>query len=276
MLGGKVFGRIVCAAFCCVFLQFLMVAGVRASDISDWNPDAEVDVELVLAVDISLSMDSEEQEIQREGYAAAIVSDEVLRAIGMGPTGRIALTYMEWAGELEQFVLVDWAVIKDAHSAGVFAEKLRSAPMRSRQRTSISSALHKSADRINSNDYIGLRKVVDISGDGPNNQGGPLEEARDRLIREGIVINGLPLKMKRTPFSHLDLEEYYVECVIGGTGAFQIPVLSTSEFQNAIKAKLVMEIAGIRMQQPVFRRVSDEIGARRWCDWPFAPLNKER
>lgn len=218
-----------------------------------YDPANEVDVELVLAVDISQSMDTEEQEIQRAGYVAALTSREFLDAIQVGPIGRVAVTYMEWGGVDEHFIVADWTVIQDASTASHFASKIAEAPLRQVQRTSIASALEKSVQLVQNNKYMGLRQVIDISGDGPNNQGGSVTEMRDRMIAAGVTINGLPLMMKsnkNTWQAMLNLDHYYEDCVIGGPGSFAIPVRTKEGFADAIRMKLVMEIAGLRMQEP--------------------------
>ena len=213
-----------------------------------YDPANEMDVEIVLAVDISQSMDTEEQEVQRAGYVAAITSKDFLDAIADGPIGRIAVTYMEWGGVDEHFIVADWHVIDGAGSAKVFAEKIAAAPLRQVQRTSIASALNKAEWMLDNNRYQGLRKVVDLSGDGPNNQGGSVTDVRDRIVARGdITINGLPLMMKsnqQTWQAMLNLDHYYEDCVIGGPGSFAIPVRSQEGFADAIRMKLVMEIAG--------------------------------
>ena len=218
-----------------------------------YDPANEVDVELVLAVDISQSMDTEEQEVQRAGYVAALTSREFLDAIQVGPIGRVAVTYMEWGGVDEHFIIADWMVIQDAASASHFASKIAEAPLRQVQRTSIASALEKSVHLVQNNQYQGLRQVIDISGDGPNNQGGSVTEMRDRMVAAGVTINGLPLMMKsnkNTWQAMLHLDHYYEDCVIGGPGSFAIPVRSKEGFADAIRMKLVMEIAGLRMPEP--------------------------
>ncbi|MBN9668831.1 DUF1194 domain-containing protein [Roseibium aggregatum] len=215
-----------------------------------YNPANEVDVELVLAVDISQSMDKEEQEVQRAGYVSALTSKQFLDAIQVGPIGRVAVTYMEWGGVDEHFIVADWAVIQDASSASHFASKIAEAPLRQVQRTSIASALEKSVQMVQSNQYTGLRQVIDISGDGPNNQGGSVTEMRDRMVAAGVTINGLPLMMKsnkNTWQAMLNLDHYYEDCVIGGPGSFAIPVRSKEGFADAIRMKLVMEIAGLTL-----------------------------
>jgi hypothetical protein len=252
----------------CVGLFFAAPAAARdyrpiltASNQFSYDPANEVDVELVLAVDISQSMDTEEQEVQRAGYVAALTSREFLDAIQVGPIGRVAVTYMEWGGVDEHFIVADWTVIQDADTAAHFASKIAEAPLRQVQRTSIASALEKSVFLVQNNQFIGLRQVIDISGDGPNNQGGSVTEMRDRMVAAGVTINGLPLMMKsnkNTWQAMLNLDHYYEDCVIGGPGSFAIPVRSQEGFADAIRMKLVMEIAGLHKPEPDphFQRVA--------------------
>ncbi len=219
----------------------------------------EVDVELLLAVDISQSMDTDEQEVQRAGYIAALTSHEVLDAIQQGLLGKIAVTYMEWGGTEEQFTIADWSIIHDKASAERFAAQIAEAPLHQVQRTSISSALDKSVQLMSTNSYEGLRKVIDISGDGPNNQGDSVTATRDRVLQTGITINGLPLMMKDQNSAWqtmLHLDHYYEDCVIGGPGAFAIPVRSKGGFAEAIRMKLVLEIAGLTVDQPRVMRAA--------------------
>ncbi|WP_209011478.1 DUF1194 domain-containing protein [Roseibium aggregatum] len=224
-----------------------------------YDPNKEVDVELVLAVDISQSMDTDEQEVQRAGYVAALTSADFLEAIKIGPIGRIAVTYLEWGGVDEHFVVADWTVIQDQQSAAAFATMIAEAPLRQVQRTSIASALHKSVEMVQTNAYSGLRQVIDISGDGPNNQGGSVTEVRDQTVATGVTINGLPLMMKANQNSWqamLQLDHYYEDCVIGGPGSFAIPVRSKEGFADAIRMKLVMEVAGATFGDPLVKRVA--------------------
>ena len=224
-----------------------------------YDASKEVDVELMLAVDISQSMDTEEQEIQRAGYVAALTSSEFLDAIKLGSIGRIAVAYMEWGGVEEQFIVANWTVIQDAQSAAAFAGQISEAPLRQVQRTSIASALRKSVELIQTNQYTGLRQVIDISGDGPNNQGGSVTEARDQMLATGVTINGLPLMMKADQGSWqalLHLDYYYEDCVIGGPGSFAIPVKSKGSFADAIRMKLVMEVANLTFEHPLVHRVA--------------------
>jgi hypothetical protein len=210
--------------------------------------EESVDLELVLAVDISYSMDTEEQQIQRDGYAAALISKPVLDAIREGMVGRIAVAYVEWAGADEQRTIVAWQTIDGPESAAEFAGKLQAAPLRRAYRTSISGALRYSAGLFDGNGFDGQRRVIDVSGDGPNNQGMLVESVRDEVVSHGVVINGLPLNLKRANYAMMDLgdlDSYYRDCVIGGPGAFVLPVRSVEQFPEAVRTKLVMEIAGL-------------------------------
>lgn len=239
--------------------------------------DTIVDVELVLAVDVSYSMDLDELALQREGYIAAVTSPEFLQALRLGPHGRIAIAYVEWAGADEQKLVVDWTLIGSPAEARAFADAISRAPLRRVYRTSISSAMTFGAELMEGNGIRGLRRVIDISGDGTNNQGPLVDVTRDAVVARGITINGLPLMLKEASGSLLDigdLDVYYEDCVIGGPGAFVIPVRGTHEFADAIKTKLVLEIAGILPPPaPLLRpasaaepRVSCSIGERMWME----------
>ncbi|WAC27780.1 DUF1194 domain-containing protein [Ancylobacter sp. SL191] len=235
-----------------------------------------VDVELVLAVDISYSMDLDELALQRDGYSRAVTSPEFLNALKLGPHGRVALAYVEWAGAEEQKLVVDWTVVGGAADAARFAEAIRAAPLRRVYRTSISGAMEFSADLLDRNRFKGLRRVIDISGDGTNNQGPMVEPTRDAVVKRGITINGLPLMLKEPAGSMLDigqLDIYYEDCVIGGPGAFVIPVRGAHQFADAIKTKLVLEVAGVVPPKPAMfhraadqKRVSCTIGERMWME----------
>ncbi|MDJ0859320.1 MAG: DUF1194 domain-containing protein [Dinoroseobacter sp.] len=208
----------------------------------------EVDVELLLAVDVSRSMSEAELELQRRGYAAALRSPAVIEAIENGLIGHVAVSYVEWAGAQSQTVVVDWMLISDEASAGVFADQLTNIATPPSRRTSISGALEHARAAIESNPYEGLRKVIDISGDGPNNEGGPVIAARDKTVAGGIAINGLPLltrERNENPWPTEDLEEYYRQCVIGGPASFVIAVESWDEFAEAVRRKLVLELVGL-------------------------------
>jgi len=223
-----------------VLLLALSTTFARASD-------PYVDVELVIAVDVSYSVSTGEGDVQRIGYAAALESPEVIKSITGGLHGRIAVTYVEWADDLYQNQIVPWQVIENAEDARQMAARLRAAPISRSGATSISSALLYSAELIERNGWKGLRRVIDISGDGPNNVGPTVVAARDLVASRGITINALPLlvgTIKAPEGSDLDLEAYFQDCVIGGPGAFMIPVSEWARFGEAIKLKLQLEIAG--------------------------------
>lgn len=215
--------------------------------------EISVDLELVLAVDVSRSMTPRELEIQRRGYAEALASAEVVQAITGGIYGQIAITYVEWAGYQSQRVVVGWSLIRSSEDAAAFAMKLTAHFNESMRRTSISSALDYSRGLFNGNGYKGLRRVIDVSGDGPNNAGRPVTFARDDTLAAGIVINGLPLMTREgmgSRWSLEDLDRYYYYCVIGGPGSFVIPVLEWNNFPEAVRKKLVLEIAWQHRQPP--------------------------
>lgn len=206
-----------------------------------------VDIELVLAVDVSLSMSPMELEIQRHGYAAALVHDSVLQAIADGVHGKIAVTYVEWAGVTSQHVIVPWTIIASRADAETVAAQLSAHPPNSARRTSISAGLEFGADLFAESGHQGAKRVIDVSGDGPNNQGAPVTVVRDRLVAQGITINGLPLMTNSGPawgYEVSNLDQYYTDCVIGGPGAFMIPVNDWSQFPEAVRRKLVLELAG--------------------------------
>ena len=205
-----------------------------------------VDLELIIAVDVSLSMDLEEQRLQRDGYVMALRDPEVHKAIASGPNGRIAVTYMEWAGPPNQQVVMPWTVIDSAQAARAFADRLEAAPISRARMTSISAALQYSGRLFETSGAKGIRRVIDVSGDGPNNAGMPVVPVRDELVAKGIVINGLPIMLKLSQgfFDLAELDLYYTDCVIGGTGSFMIPIKERSEFRTATRRKLLLEIAG--------------------------------
>lgn len=215
-----------------------------------------VDVELVLAVDVSYSMDPEEQRIQRDGYVQALTSPQFLNALKSGTHQRIAVIYVQWASALDQDVLVPWTMIDSAGAAQAFADKLTEAPYRRAQRTSISGAIDFATQQFANNGYNGERQVIDVSGDGTNNNGRPVTQARDDALQQGIVINGLPLLIRPSNYGYFNdianLDEYYEDCVIGGPGAFSIPIKDRANFIEATRTKLVMEIASI-LPQPLFK-----------------------
>ncbi len=208
--------------------------------------DTPVDLELVLAVDISRSIDEGEALLQRQGYIRAFRDPEVIQAIRSGVLRRIAVTYFEWAGMTVPEVVVGWTLIED--EAGAFAEALgRIAPTAAR-RTSISRAIDFALPLFEGNGVEGTRRVIDVSGDGPNNWGARVTQARDRAVAMGVTINGLPILDvgggMYSNFNIPDLDLYYRDCVIGGPGAFIVVAADFTDFARAIRRKLILEIAG--------------------------------
>jgi hypothetical protein len=235
--------------------------------------DTEVDVALVLAVDISISMDPDEQELQRQGFVEAFRSPQVYNAISGGMLGRISVTYMEWAGSTVQNFVVPWTEISDPEEALSFANRLAQAPIRRGPRTSISGAIDTSMRLLANSKVDAVRRVIDISGDGPNTHGRSVTHAREEALAQGVTINGLPLLFKQTTSSWdvENLDEYYRDCVIGGPGAFMIPVRERQQFAEAIKTKIIREIAGLAPDAAVIpaqvqpeRRTNCEVMITPW------------
>ena len=250
---------------------FVLAGAAALSPLSLSADTIEVDLELVLLVDVSRSMTERELEIQRQGYAAALRSKEVFGAVQSGLLQRIALTYVEWAGAQE--VIVDWTLIETRDDLEGFADALSVRFDPALRRTSISEALLFGAAMIKDNEFEGLRRVIDVSGDGPNNQGRPVVPARDAVLAQSIAINGLPLMTREGLGSqwHLDdLDAYYENCVIGGPGSFVIPVLDWQDFADAVRRKLVLEIASRPWTEPPrVHKISSSsydclIGEKRW------------
>jgi hypothetical protein len=239
-----------------------------------------VDVELVLAVDVSYSMDMDELAIQREGYAQAIVSKEFLQALKALPNGKISVTYFEWAASSDQKIIIPWRVIDGPETADAVSEEILKTPIRRASRTSISGAIYFAMPLFDENPYRGLRRVIDISGDGPNNNGSPVTGARDIALSKGITINGLPIMVKEPSYSTMDIENldfYYEDCVIGGPGAFVVSIKDRDKFKEAIRTKLLLEVAGRTPERTVVPvaeksvverepRVSCLIGEKIWSD----------
>lgn len=233
----------------------------------------EVDLALVLAVDISFSMDPEEQELQREGFAQAFRSPAVHDAIRGGMLGRIAVSYMEWAGVYDQKLVVPWTILDNPESIMAFAARIAATPLRRAQRTSISGAIDFSVRLIEESGLDATRRVIDISGDGPNNHGRIVTLARSEAVSKGITINGLPLMLRRPGYLDIqDLDAYFRDCVIGGAGAFMVPVRDRDQFPQAIRTKILLEIAGLAPPEPAIRRVQAQtrsdclVGEQQWRD----------
>ncbi|QRM30790.1 DUF1194 domain-containing protein [Microvirga sp. VF16] len=227
-------------------LAFFLLAGdVLAGSPS--VPETQLDVALVIAVDVSSSMESEEQGIQREGFIDAFRSSLVHEAVENGPHGRIAVTYVEWSGVKDQRVIVPWTVIDSPEKARSFSNQLAYQPIRQAGMTSISGIIDHSRKLFEQLGGAPVRRVIDISGDGPNNDGRHVVYARDEAVADGIIINGLPIMFKRASGSTEleDLDLYFKECVIGGVGSFVLPLHDPEQFAMVVRTKIMREIAGI-------------------------------
>ena len=243
--------------------------------LADKEAAPPVDVELIIAVDVSYSMDMDELAVQREGYAQAIVSKEFLQALKTGPNGKVAVTYFEWAASNDQKIIIPWRVIDGPETADAVADEILRTPIRRASRTSISGAIYFAMPLFDENPHRGLRRVIDISGDGPNNNGAPVTPARDEALSKGIVINGLPIMVKEPSYSTMDIDNldwYYEDCVIGGPGSFVVPIKDREKFKEAIRTKLTQEVASRKPDRAVVPvaekepRVSCMIGEKIWQD----------
>ena len=230
-----------------------------------------VDLELVLAADISDSMDVREAALQRQGFVEAIRNPLVIATIQAGPLGRIAVTYVEWSGEHTQRTLVHWTELSDTESARAFADAIKQQNARIKrwvQYTSISALIAHAARSFESNRFQGRRRIIDVSGDGPNNRGAYVTHARDRAVAKGITINGLPIVNDRPgPYGYPpmpDLDLYYEDCVIGGRRSFVVVADGFQDFARAILRKFLLEIAGATPPVTLLRLASNKV--RPPCD----------
>jgi Protein of unknown function (DUF1194) len=261
------------------------IAGGNVVGIAAPNPKSQladtkdnvpsVDVELVIAVDVSYSMDMDELAVQREGYAQAIISREFLQALQTGPNSKVAVTYFEWSASSDQKVIIPWRVIDGPESADAVANEIMQTPVRRGSRTSISGAINFAMPLFEENPYRGLRRVIDISGDGPNNNGEPVAGPREAALAKGIVINGLPILVKEPSYSTMDIDNldwYYEDCVIGGPGSFVVSIKDRDKFKEAIRTKLILEVAGRTPERRIVPAAGKEprvpclIGEKIWQD----------
>ena len=209
-----------------------------------------VDLLLVLAADVSRSVDSAKFQLQREGYAAAVADPRVLEAIRSGRYGRIGLTFVEWSGTGSQRVVIDWTMIGDMQSAKGFGDRLLEAPRSFADRTSISGAIEFAMAQLARAPYESARRTIDISGDGTNNAGRDVTAARDEALAQGVTINGLVI-LSETPLAwnpdHTNppggLDNYYRNNVVGGPGAFVLAAQNFGSFGQAMVKKMIAEVA---------------------------------
>ena len=200
----------------------------------------KVDLELILLADGSGSVDEEEFLLQRRGYAQALRHPRVIGAIRNGALGRIALTYVEWSGALLHVPIVPWALIRNKADIAAFAKQLEQKPRElDGGGTAVGAAILYGAQSLRENKFVGRRRVIDISGDGPDKDGVPAILGRDQAVAEGLTINGLPILDSDRPY----LDMFYMDNVIGGPGAFSITAKGFKDFYRAILTKLIREIA---------------------------------
>jgi Protein of unknown function (DUF1194) len=250
-----------------------VVSAASAQPGLHWADAHDVDVELILAVDVSYSMDPDEQALQREGYMTALTSPEFLTALKSGIHARIALTYFEWANSNDQRILLPWRLVDGPASAQAVAAEIGRAPYRRAYRTSISGALLFGSSLFENSGHRGIRRVIDVSGDGTNNEGPLIVPTREAVVASGITVNGLPIMLKKPQPGSIDIEDldiYYEDCVIGGPGAFVVPIKEREKFKDAVRTKLVLEVAGRVPEARVMPaaaaapRISCTIGERMW------------
>ena len=233
---------------CAGFVSLLLVA---AASLAPVQAAEQVDLELILAIDVSGSIDFDEAKLQRQGYIDAFRDKFVIEAIQSGPHGRIAVTYFEWSGAEQQQITTKWTVIHDAATADAYARQLEDAPISRGRFTSISGAIVFAIPMFEANDYQARRKVIDVSGDGPNNAGPWVNVARELALSRQITINGLPIINDRPQFGGFggmnlrDLDIYFEHCVIGGPDAFMIAANGFEDFAKAVRRKMILEIAGL-------------------------------
>jgi hypothetical protein len=212
-----------------------------------------VDLALVLAVDVSRSINDDEFRLQRHGYAAALTSPRVLQAIRSGPLRAIAVSFVEWSNEREQKVVADWTVLRDGETADSFAHVILTAPRSFSGRTSISGAIDFALRDFERSGVEATRRVIDVSGDGTNNSGRLVNDARDEAVAAGVTINGLAIINDRPESGFVQyhvnppegLPEYFRQNVIGGPGSFLLQVDGFASFADAITQKLISEIAAL-------------------------------
>jgi Protein of unknown function (DUF1194) len=229
----------------CLFTLLLLTlaASAQAQD------KKEIDLALALAIDISGSIDPDEAHLQRQGYVDAFRDPVIVKAILGGPNGRIAVAYYEWSDAWMQKLLIDWTLLDSEAAISAFAQRLADAPISIARRTSISGAIRYAIPLFGRSPYEPLRKVLDISGDGSNNDGGVVTDMRHEALKDRISINGLPIMNDRpNPFgfpSEADLDDYYLHCVTGGPHSFVEVARSFEDFPRAVRKKLLQEVADI-------------------------------
>ncbi len=229
---------------------FLIVAMLAAMPLTraEAAGNVAVDLALVLAVDVSSSVDPTEAITQRAGYIYALRDKRVHDAVRGGPIGRVAISYVEWSSPTQQRVVIPWRIITDGEGAKKIADELEKLPYQAGTTTSISGGIDFAANMFKSMDFEPVRKVIDVSGDGYSDYGRPVTQARDEAVAAGITINGLAIMTPRPPGlapTPDDLDTYYRDNVIGGPGSFYLPIHILEDFSRAILQKMVLEISSL-------------------------------
>jgi uncharacterized protein DUF1194 len=271
-----------------VLLAILLAVATSASaQVKPINNETTADVALVLAVDVSYSMAAGEIKAQREGYAQAIKSREFSEALKAAPHGKVALAFFEWSAADYQKVIVPWRLIDSPEAAAEVASEIMEAPVRPRSRTSISAAINFAISLFDENPYGGSRRVIDISGNGPNNDGEPVTQARDLALAKGIAINGLAMMLqepshKKSGDDIDDLDVYFEDCVISGPDAVVRPVKKGEQLKETIRTQLATEVGGATSGRPsvspakreirISCLIGEETRARMW-NTPSIKLN---
>jgi hypothetical protein len=253
------------AACSCKDVWRLSLSGLAAGLLAGSSAGAavsseRVDVALVIATDVSYSVDDNEARFQREGAIAAFRNADVVKAIQAGPLGRIAVAYIDFSSYSTNKVIASWHIVHDAASAEAFADQLAIAPRTLGVQTSISSGLEMAAHLLETSGYVAAKQVIDVSGDGPNNEGHLVHKVRDEILAKGVTINGLPIMTPADQFDVYylpDLDKYYAGCVIGGPGAFIQVAHGFEDLARALRRKLILEIsdAGTRAN-PLLVRIA--------------------
>ncbi len=223
----------------------LAVAASSPPAVAAQQAKQQVDLKLVLAMDVSGSIDNDELFLEREGTADAFLDLEVIKAIQSGSTGRIAVSVVDFSSDPYNRIVVDWHVVSDRPSAAAFADIIRKIPRTLGHRTSISSVLELGSTLLESSDkdITATRKVIDVSGDGANNAGAHMTPVHDRVVASGIIINGLPVMDPQANGFYPDLDKYYAACVAGGRGSFVVVVRNYRDYSLGMRRKLVLEIS---------------------------------
>jgi hypothetical protein len=206
----------------------------------------DVDLRLVLAVDVSRSVDAEEYELQKDGYARALTDQRIIEAITSGPMQRIGLCYVEWAGPQMQRTPLDWTLLDGKAACESVSAKITALPYEPHSWTAVGAAMRYAASKFDDGPFHSRRMVIDVSGDGRNNNGPPADIVRDELVARHIIINGLPIVSDKPNFGRppeRDLDRWYEENVVGGPGSFMIVANGFGDFARAVRNKLTREIA---------------------------------